>query len=312
MKIPEICLNVLKLSISGNIIPQNWFKYIRRGKTQRPDLVAMWILSDILYWYKPVEIKDEVTNEIIGYKKKFKEDKLQKSYDSYSKLLGIPKKTIKEHFKLLRDLNLISIEFRNIELESGLKLANVMYVEPNIKEVESITFRDIPIHQKEKEGISEKGIHPTAKKGNTNTENTTENTNTATKYNKEREGSTLLKRVLAKINIQSLMKNLEIDENFLIELLYYREQIGKPLKTERAISGLLNDLLNCKLKTKKSVEEIFEIMEIQGWKTIKAEWVKRLEDEDKAKNKNDYDLEDLEKFGYKPSKIITTEVIENG
>ena len=121
----------------------------------------------------------------------------------------------------------------------------------------------------------------------TNTKDT--NTKESKKEKNIKKEKSLLEEVLEKAHIKSLMKNLNIDNNFLMELFYYREQIGKPLKTERAVSGLLKELLMCKLKTKKSAEEIFEIMEIQGWKSIKAEWIKNIEEEPVTSNNEESD-----------------------
>ena len=303
----KVCIEVLKLNISGNMIPQTWFNHIKRGKLQKPDLVAMWLLSDILYWYKPIEVRDELSGNFIEYKKKFKENKLQKSYDSYSNLLGIPKKTIKEHFKLLKDLGLISIEFRNIELENGLKLSNVMYVEPCIKEIEKITYesenKSIPMHQKGTEGIYQKGIHPPIKKGNTNTETTTKNTNTENKKEKK-EKKDFFSSLLGLEDIRNLLKELEVDDNFLSRLIKHRRDIKKPLKTEKMVKGLLNAIIQCKKIKGLKADKILEILEEKGWASIKPEWIR----ESKEK---DYELDDLKMFGYKneSDKFIDVEVL---
>ena len=58
-----------RLHISGNIIPVTWFKTIRKA-TGKPNLNAIIILADIVYWYRPVEIRDELTGELIGLRKK--------------------------------------------------------------------------------------------------------------------------------------------------------------------------------------------------------------------------------------------------
>ena len=253
------------------------------------------LLSQLMYWFN-------------------KKDKIYKTDNEIMEETFLSEKELRNAKSKIKKLSFIEVTREGIPAKTYYKIDWVEYEKILIEIYEGQNLNS----QKGESSLDErakldkpKGQNLNSQKGETITENTTETT-TETTTNIKREESTLLKRVLEKVNIQSLMKNLEIDENFLIELFYYREQIGKPLKTERAVSGLLNDLLNCKLKTKKSVEEIFEIMEIQGWKTIKAEWIKRLEDEENAKNKDDYDLKDLEKFGYKPSEIITTEVIENG
>jgi hypothetical protein len=68
-----------KINISGDIIPKIWYKKLKYP-SGKPYLIAIIILSDIVYWYRPTEIRDENTGSIIGYKKKFKADKLQRNY----------------------------------------------------------------------------------------------------------------------------------------------------------------------------------------------------------------------------------------
>ena len=65
-----------KLNISGNVIPQSWYRTIVRD-SGKPNLTAIIILADIVYWYKPTEIRDEGTGQVIAVKKKFKADLLQ-------------------------------------------------------------------------------------------------------------------------------------------------------------------------------------------------------------------------------------------
>lgn len=86
----QIVEQMSKMSISGNIIPQSWYDTIvfDNGK---PNLNAVVLLGDIVYWYRPVEIRDEVTGQLIGMRKKFREDLLQRSYQDISTQFGISK-----------------------------------------------------------------------------------------------------------------------------------------------------------------------------------------------------------------------------
>lgn len=47
----EIVDENAKLNISGNIIPQVWYRTIIR-ESGKPNLTAIIILADIVYWYK--------------------------------------------------------------------------------------------------------------------------------------------------------------------------------------------------------------------------------------------------------------------
>ena len=66
-----------QLKYAGNLIPNSWYGKItlQSGKS---DLVAIVILAEIVYWYRPTEIKENATGMIV-WKKKFRKDYLQKS-----------------------------------------------------------------------------------------------------------------------------------------------------------------------------------------------------------------------------------------
>ena len=59
-----------RLQFTGNVIPSSWYHTIKKG-TGKPNLNAIIILADIVYWYRPVEIRDEATGQLCGFKKKF-------------------------------------------------------------------------------------------------------------------------------------------------------------------------------------------------------------------------------------------------
>ena len=67
-----------RLQFTGNVIPAAWYRTIIRDNG-KPNLTAIIILSDVVYWYRPVEIRDELTGQLCGFKKKFKADILQRN-----------------------------------------------------------------------------------------------------------------------------------------------------------------------------------------------------------------------------------------
>ena len=107
-----------KLNISGNIIPQAWYKTIIRD-SGKPNLTAIVILADIVYWYKPVEVRDEVTGQVVESKKKFKADLLQRSYQQISEQFGISKKEASSAIVFLEKLGVVKRVFRTINIEIG-------------------------------------------------------------------------------------------------------------------------------------------------------------------------------------------------
>lgn len=55
-------------NISGNIIPAIWYKTITK-ENGKPYLLAIVILTDIVYWYRPSEVRDQGTGHILGMEK---------------------------------------------------------------------------------------------------------------------------------------------------------------------------------------------------------------------------------------------------
>ena len=108
-----------RIRISGNIIPQSWYKEILRDNG-KPYLLAVTLLADIVYWYRPVEERDESSGFVIGLRKRFRGDLLQ-----------------------LEELGLIRKVFRDIKLKNGTKIPNVMYIEIFPNRIEEISHYDI-------------------------------------------------------------------------------------------------------------------------------------------------------------------------
>ena len=50
------------MNISGNMIHKNWYKNVIK-ENGKPYLLAIQILAEIVYWYKPSEEKDEHGNK---------------------------------------------------------------------------------------------------------------------------------------------------------------------------------------------------------------------------------------------------------
>jgi hypothetical protein len=179
----KACHDLIGCEIEGNIIPQHWCKYIRINS--RPDLVGIMIFADIVYWHRPVKILKEQDNELIEYRQKFKADKLQKSYSNYSEMLGVSKKVIKASIDNLVEQGFLTREFRTV-VSNNTPYYNVMFLEPiiaKIKEIETLFINRVPPpSQKGTTPSLPKGNHPPtnsapphAQKGDTYTENTTEN-----------------------------------------------------------------------------------------------------------------------------------------
>ena len=117
-----------EIPFTGNITPPIWYKRILLD-TGKPDFVAVTLLSDIVYWYRPMEVRDEATGFVSRLQKRFKGDLLQRSYRQYENQYGIKKRIVKEAMDRLEKQGLIRREFRDITLENKTKLMNVMYID---------------------------------------------------------------------------------------------------------------------------------------------------------------------------------------
>ena len=199
----EIVDMVGRISITGNIIPQIWYKTITHP-SGKPYLEAIVILSDIVYWYRPTEVRDERTGEVIAYRKRFKADLLQRSYADLAQQFGISKREATNAVVALEKIGVVRRHLRTIDV-NGTKTANVLFLELVPKallaltcgEVTPLTFKSDTSHfQKgdlsrsevtpltfksdtshfQKGDLSRSEVTPLTFKRETNTENTTENT----------------------------------------------------------------------------------------------------------------------------------------
>ena len=177
----EIVDMVGRISITGNIIPQIWYKTITHPSGE-PYLEAIVILSDIVYWYRPTEVRDERTGEVIAYRKRFKADLLQRSYADLAQQFGISKREATNAVVALEKIGVVRRHLRTIDV-NGTKMANVLFLELVPKallaltcgEVTPITFKSDTSHV-QKGDLSRSEVTPLTFKSETNTENTTENT----------------------------------------------------------------------------------------------------------------------------------------
>lgn len=130
------------LHLSGNVVPQIWYKTITK-ETGKPYLLAITLLADIVYWYRPTEVRDERSGQIIGWRKKFKGDLLQKTYQQYADLFGESKRTVKAALDRLENLGVIKKEFRDVECENGITLYNLMYISLDVDVLAKMTYPEI-------------------------------------------------------------------------------------------------------------------------------------------------------------------------
>lgn len=135
------------ISFTGNVIPHIWFKKVVR-ENGKPYHLAIQLLADIVYWYRPTEVRDEASGNVIGLRKKFKGDLFQKTYDQYAEFYGESDRSVKAALKHLEEMGLILRVFRTITLDNEMKIPNVMYIALNTEKLTEITFPQLPEEEK--------------------------------------------------------------------------------------------------------------------------------------------------------------------
>ena len=127
-------LEIGKMNLRGNLVPEAWFQNITRpnGKAY---ITAIIILADIIYWYRPTEIRNEHTGKIIGYRQKFKADMLQKSYAELSNKFGISKNEAINAVKHLEEIGVIKRIFRTIK-----SMPNTLFIDIFPKRIQEISI----------------------------------------------------------------------------------------------------------------------------------------------------------------------------
>lgn len=189
-----------RINFTGNIIPQQWFNLLKY-ESGKPNINAIIILSELVYWYRPVEIRDEHTGQIIGQKKKFKKDILQRSYQSLADCFGLTKRQVTDACHFLQGKGLIKLIFQTVQTEATT-LGNVLFIDINPQAIEEITFPSKPedsdpitskrdrSHVSPSE-VSHLNVRDVTPERETYTEITTEITTETSTFNPEREGENL-------------------------------------------------------------------------------------------------------------------------
>ena len=129
---------LVEFHLSGNIIPPLWYKKIT-FENGKPQLLAINILADIVYWYRPIELRDEHTGQIIERRKRFKADLLQRNYDQLCDYFGCTKRQAQDSLQLLEKMGLIKRVVRVVKIEAGT-IPSCLFIKLNVDKVKNISF----------------------------------------------------------------------------------------------------------------------------------------------------------------------------
>ena len=127
------------MNFTGNVTPQVWYSTITR-ENGKPYLLAITLLADIVYWYRPVEVRDQQSGRVTGWKKRFHGDLLQKTYQQYADLYGESKRSVKAALDRLEELGVIKKVFRDVPYENGLVMYNLMYIALDAEMLRNLTY----------------------------------------------------------------------------------------------------------------------------------------------------------------------------
>ena len=234
----DIVNKVGKMRFSGNVIPEVWYKTIV-SSNGRVNLLAINILADIVYWYRPMEIRDEMTGDVTWKKKFADDDYLQRNYSKICEKYNVSTKQVREALIVLETLGVVKRHFRTIETEMG-KCPNVMYIELIPETLYKLTYPE-PTDESvktsfpsDKEVFTKKETCPSPEV-RTNTKNTTETTTKTTTTARARDVVDQAMEIfaplrLSKDNIRAIVREAEYDIDRCIkakaEYDAYRTPIG--------------------------------------------------------------------------------------
>ena len=126
--------------MDGNIVPHSWYQSPRLAqKNGKPNLVAITLLADVVYWYRPAEIRDEASGTHLGYRQKFAADKLQKNYRKWGEGFGFTLRQVEDAVAFLKATGAVTVERRNVVTEIGT-FPNCAFIEPVFEAIKEITY----------------------------------------------------------------------------------------------------------------------------------------------------------------------------
>ena len=172
-----------KMAFTGNVIPESWYKTVVSANG-RVNLLAVNLLGEIVYWYRPMEVRDERSGDVTWVKKFADEEYLQKSYAQICEKYNVSTKQAREALIVLEKLGVVKRHFRTIETEMG-KCPNVMYIELIPEALYKLTYPESADENGKTSFPSDKEVFTkketcSSPEVMTNTKNTTETTTKTT------------------------------------------------------------------------------------------------------------------------------------
>ena len=129
-----------QLHFDGNITPHCWYQSpLLQNDKGKPNLVAITLLADLVYWYRPTIVRDETSGQEVGRRQKFAADKLQKNYEKWGAGFGLSKRQVEDAMAFLKARGLATVEVRAVVSEYGT-FPNCAFIEPVFSAIQETTF----------------------------------------------------------------------------------------------------------------------------------------------------------------------------
>ena len=124
--LPAAVAEIGKIHFEGNIIPHSWYQRITL-ESGKPDLPAIILLAEIIYWYRPYQTLDKRGKPLL--RKHFDGDMFQCTAAYFVSKFGLTKDQTRKALKRLEDAGYIRREYRDI-VQQGILRNCIMFVEP--------------------------------------------------------------------------------------------------------------------------------------------------------------------------------------
>jgi len=231
------------IDFTGNIVPHSWYGTIQTEKG-KPDMNAIAILSEILYWHRPRESCGDGDSGETVLIKRFGKDMLQLSYGQLNKKFHLSKAQCRRAMKNLERLGVIKRHLRDFDTDAGDRLNNVMFIELFSDRLLQLTFpgedapgaKNITRVSKGMYEVIDSDVSGGIGKEMTNTENTTEITNKDySLYRSE------LERARDQIDYDILIEVRKMDKGIIDNIVDIMVEINMSRRKAHSVNGELVD-----------------------------------------------------------------------
>lgn len=256
---------IATLNLSGNIIPESWYHTIVNDKG-KVNCLAIHILADIVYWYRPTENRDETTFSVSFSKKFHDADYLQRSYDQLAEKFNISKKQARNAIVFLEGLGVIVRHFRTIQSVNG-PLANVLFIElvPEVLKVltypttDNGIYRNVDTSLSKYDGVSTNSDTHLSQNNETYTETTTKTTANITTTSLEADEHTVVVDEIKKV-----FGDYGLSERDILSIAIISEyDIGKCKKAKAVLDQQTSGINNVAGWLIKAIREDYQPVRIK-------------------------------------------------